>query len=100
MELVLLGLGGCTAYDVVTILKKSRQNISACTIELKAERADEIPAVFTDIEIHFKFTGENLKHEAIQRAIDLSAEKYCSASIMIGKTATIRHSFEVVPAAS
>ncbi len=95
MELVLIGTGGCTAYDVVHILKKSRAEISDCVAEIQAERADEDPKVFTKIHFHFIVTGKNLKPELVERAINLSAEKYCSASIMLGKTATITHDFEM-----
>lgn len=96
MELLLLGTGGCTAYDVVTILKKQRQPISDCVAEIEAERAPNDPKVFTKIHFHFLITGKNLKPESVARAIDLSAEKYCSASIMLGKTAVITHDFEIV----
>ncbi|MHB1247368.1 MAG: OsmC family protein [Sulfuriferula sp.] len=95
MELVLIGTGGCTAYDVVHILKKSRAEISDCVAEIQAERADEDPKVFTKIHFHFVVTGKNLKPELVERAIHLSAEKYCSASIMLAKTATITHDFEI-----
>lgn len=96
MELVLLGTGGCTAYDVVAILKKQRLQISDCVAEIDAERAPSDPKVFTKIHFHFIVTGKNLKPESVARAIDLSAEKYCSASIMLGKTAVITHDFEIV----
>ena len=96
MELVLIGTGGCTAYDVVHILKKSRAGISDCVAEIQAERADDDPKVFTKIHFHFIVTGKNLKPEQVERAIHLSAEKYCSASIMLGKTATMTHDFEIV----
>lgn len=95
MELVLIGTGGCTAYDVVHILKKSRAGISDCVAEIQAQRADEDPKVFTKIHFHFIVTGKNLKPEQVERAIHLSAEKYCSASIMLGKTAAITHDFEI-----
>lgn len=95
MELVLIGTGGCTAYDVVHILKKSRAEISDCVAEIQAERADTDPKVFTKIHFHFIVTGKDLKPELVERAISLSAEKYCSASIMLGKTATITHDFEI-----
>ncbi|MHB1333060.1 MAG: OsmC family protein [Sulfuriferula sp.] len=95
MELVLIGTGGCTAYDVVHILKKSRAEISDCVAEIQAERADEDPKVFTKIHFHFVVTGKNLKPELVERAINLSAEKYCSASIMLAKIATITHDFEI-----
>ena len=96
MELVLLGTGGCTAYDVIHILKKSRQQVTDCVVEIQAERAAEDPKVFTKIHFHFIVTGTDLKPEQVERAIHLSAEKYCSASIMLGKTADITHDFEVV----
>lgn len=96
MELVLAGTGGCTAYDVVMILKKGRQDVSGCEVSLKAERADSDPKVFTRIHFHFTVKGNGIKPEAVERAIKLSAEKYCSASIMLGKTATITHDWEIV----
>lgn len=96
MELVLAGTGGCTAYDVVMILKKSRQDVSGCKVSLKAERADSDPKIFTKIHFHFTVNGRGLKSEAVERAIKLSAEKYCSASIMLGRTATITHDWEIV----
>ncbi len=85
MEMLLLGLGGCSTYDVVSILQKSRQQVTDCKAEIKAERADEIPAVFTKIHIHFVVSGRGLKESQVKRAVDLSAEKYCSASIMLAK---------------
>lgn len=96
MELMLVGAGGCTAYDVVLILKRGRHDITGCTAKLNAERAEVDPKVFTKINFHFTVTGKNLKPEAVERAIKLSAEKYCSASIMLGKTAEITHTWEVV----
>ena len=96
METVLMGTGGCTAYDVVHILKKSRQQIVDCVVDIDAERADEDPKVFTKIHFHFVVKGKNLIREHVERAINLSAEKYCSASIMLGKTADITHDFETV----
>lgn len=98
MELVLLGTGGCTTYDVIHILKKSRQDVHDCVVEIDAERADTDPKVFTRIHFHFVVTGKGLKHDSVKRAIDLSAEKYCSASIMLAKTAEITHDFEIVEA--
>ena len=95
METLLLGMGACTAYDVLSILKKSRQAISDCRIEISSQRAGEHPRVFTEIHVHFIITGDNLKEAQIERAINLSAEKYCSASIMLGKTAKITHTFEI-----
>ncbi|MDO9189381.1 MAG: OsmC family protein, partial [Sulfurimicrobium sp.] len=96
MEMLLLGTGGCTAFDVVHILKKSRQQIIDCVAEIDAERAATDPKVFTKIHIHFIVSGKNLKAEQVERAIKLSAEKYCSASIMLGKSADITHDFEIV----
>ena len=96
MEMLLLGAGGCTSFDVVSILKKSRQAISDCYVELEAERAETDPKVFTKIHMHFVVTGKNIKSEAVEKAIKLSAEKYCSASIMLGATAVITHDFEVI----
>lgn len=96
MEMLLLGTGGCTAYDVVAILRKQRQQVVDCIAELDAERADTDPKVFTRIHIHFVVKGRDLKPEAVERAINLSAEKYCSASIMLGKVATVTHDYEIV----
>ena len=96
MEMVLAGTGACTAFDVVLILKRSRQDIRACEAKLTAERAETDPKVFTKINFHFIASGRALKPEIVERAIKLSAEKYCSASIMLGKTAEITHDFEVV----
>jgi len=99
METLLAGAGGCTAYDVVTILRKSRQQITNCEVAIEAERANEDPKVFTKIHFHFRVTGKALRKEHVERAIHLSAEKYCSASIMLGKTAAITHDYEIVEAA-
>jgi putative redox protein len=96
METVLAGTGGCTAYDVVTILKKARQDIADCVVDIDAERAPTDPKVFTRIHFHFTIKGRGLKKEHVERAIHLSAEKYCSASIMLGKTAQISHDYEIV----
>jgi putative redox protein len=96
MELVLIGLGGCSAYDVVHILEKGREAIEDVTVELEAERAQQEPKVFTSVHMHFVVKGRRLAVEKVERAIALSAEKYCSASAMIAKTATITHDFEVV----
>jgi len=97
MELILSGLGGCTSYDVVNILKKSRQDVVNCEAQLNADRADTVPAVFTRIHIHFIVTGRQLKPVQVERAIALSAEKYCSASIMLEKGGVvITHDFEIV----
>jgi putative redox protein len=96
MEMLLLGLGGCTAFDVVSILHKSRQQISDCEVEIEAQRADEIPKVFTSIHLHFIVSGRNLDENKVDKAIALSADKYCSASRMLEKSATITHDFEIV----
>jgi putative redox protein len=96
MELVLIGLGGCSGYDVVHILAKGREAIEDIVVELEAERAQQDPKVFTRIHMQFVVKGRGLSPEKIERAIALSAEKYCSASAMIAKTATITHDFEVV----
>lgn len=96
MEMVLAGTGGCSAFDVVMILKKGRQAITACDVSLQAERAESDPKVFTSIHLHYRVKGRNLKPEAVARAIELSKEKYCSASIMIGKTAEITYDFEII----
>jgi len=96
MEMLLLGLGGCTSFDVMSILQKSRQKVTDCTAEISAERADEVPAVFTKIKINFIVKGDNLKESLVQRAVSLSAEKYCSASIMLEKGGVeITHSYEI-----
>lgn len=95
MEMLLLGMGGCTAFDVVHILKKSRQPVTDCVAELQAERAGEEPKVFTSIHVHFIVSGKGLDEKRVARAVDLSAEKYCSASIMLGKTAAITHDYEI-----
>jgi len=96
MELVLIGTGGCTAYDVVHILEKGREAVEGCEVELDAERAETEPKVFTRIHMHFIVKGKGLSAAKVERAIQLSAEKYCSASIMLAKTATITHDFELV----
>ena len=96
MEMVLLGTGGCTAYDVVLILKKSRQDVTACEVRLSSERADTDPKVFTRIHMHFVVRGRALKPNLVEQAIRLSHDKYCSASIMLGKTAEVTTGFEIV----
>lgn len=95
MELLLQGLGGCTAFDVMMILKKARQSVTGCVVEIEAQRADTEPKVFTRIHVHFIVTGNGLSEKHVQRAIELSAEKYCSASIMLGQVADISHDFEL-----
>ncbi len=95
MELLLMGLGGCSSIDVVMILQKSRQDIHDCVVELSAQRANQEPKVFTQIHLHFVVSGKALDPKRVAHAINLSAEKYCSASIMLGKTAVITHDYEV-----
>ena len=95
METVLIGTGGCTAYDVMHILRKARAPVSDCVVEIDAERAADDPKVFTRIHFHFIVTGTGLRPQQVERAIHLSAEKYCSASIMLAKTAAITHDFEI-----
>lgn len=96
MELVLTGVGACTAFDVVSILRKSRQAIDDCRVEVEAERAEEPPRVFTRIHIHFVVSGRGLKPAAVERAVNLSAEKYCSATLMLREAVAITHDFEIV----
>ena len=97
MEMLLLGTGGCSIYDVLSMLKKSRQQVVDCRVELEAERADAVPAVFTRIRMHFVVTGVGLKENHVRRAVELSAEKYCSASIMLGAAGVeITHTYEIV----
>ncbi|MBH1977433.1 MAG: OsmC family protein [Comamonadaceae bacterium] len=98
MEAVLAGTGGCTAYDVVLILKRGRHDVRGCSVKLTSERAETEPKVFTRIHMHFTVTGKGLTPVAVERAIAMSHEKYCSASIMLGKTAEITTGFEVVEA--
>lgn len=95
MELLLAGTGGCTAFDVVLILKRGRHDITDCEVSIQADRAESDPKVFTRINMHFVVTGRGLKLDAVERAVKLSAEKYCSASLMLGKTAEITHTVEV-----
>ena len=96
METLLAGTGGCTAYDVVLILKRGRQDVRGCSVKLTSERAETDPKVFTSIHMHFTVTGKALAAVAVERAISMSHDKYCSATIMLGKTAAITTSFEVV----
>ena len=98
MEMVLLGTGGCTAYDVVVILRKSGQAVTGCEVKVTSERATTDPKVFTKIHMHFVVRGKALKRNVVERAIQLSHEKYCSASAMLGKTAEITKDFEIVEA--
>ncbi|MGH1542292.1 MAG: OsmC family protein [Arenicella sp.] len=96
MEMLLLGLGGCASFDVVHILRKRRVVVADCVAEITAERAETEPKVFTKIHLHFKVSGEGVTEKSVARAVELSAEKYCSASIMLGKTAQMSHSFELL----
>lgn len=97
MEMVLLGTAGCTTFDVVNILRKARQKVSDCTVEIEAERADAVPAVFTHIHFHFVVKGTDIKEKQVQRAISLTAEKYCSASIMLEQAGVeITHDYEIL----
>lgn len=96
MELLLLGMGGCTAFDVIHMLKKARQPVEDCVVEIEAARSEDVPKVYTRIHAHFIVTGQGLKESQVKRAVSLSAEKYCSASIMLGKTAEITHDYTVV----
>jgi len=96
MEMLLLGMGGCTTFDVIHILKKGRHEVTDCVAEISAERVDTVPKVFSHIHVHFIVTGRKLKEAVVQRAIQLSAEKYCSASIMLEKSVEITHDFELI----
>ena len=96
MEMILLGVGGCSSYDVMDILQRGRHEVIDCVAELTAERVDTVPSVFSAIHLHFKVTGKDLKDKVVERAVKLSAEKYCSASIMLGKSVDITHDFEVI----
>ncbi len=96
MEMILLGVGGCSSFDVMEILQKGRHDVTDCVAELSAERVDTVPSVFSKIHIHFIVTGKNLKDAVVARAVKLSAEKYCSASIMLGKSVDISHDYEVI----
>ncbi|QTR53801.1 MULTISPECIES: OsmC family protein [Thiothrix] len=98
MEMLLLGLGGCASFDVVLILQKSKQQIIDCEVQIEAARADKEPKVFTRIHLHFVVTGRSVSAEKVERAIKLSAEKYCSASIMLAQMAEVTHDFELIEA--
>ncbi len=98
MEMLLLGMGGCTAYDVVSILEKAREKITGCVVEIEAERADSVPRVYARIHAHYVVTGHGVKQSAVARAVQLSAEKYCSATVMMAATADVTHDFEIVEA--
>jgi putative redox protein len=99
MELLLMGMGGCTEFDVMLILRRGRHDVRFCEVELAAERAESDPKVFTRIHAHFRIGGRGLTEKAVERAVRMSAEKYCSASIMLGATAEISHDFEIVEVA-
>ncbi len=96
MEMLILGMGGCTAFDVTHILKKGRHPVTDCEVEITAQRVDTVPKVFNKIHIHFKVSGIGLQDAVVKRAVELSAEKYCSASIMLGKSAEVTHDYEVL----
>lgn len=96
MELLLLGMGGCTAFDVVEILKKSRQDVRDCVVEVNGDRSEEVPKVYTNIHVHYKISGKDVKANFVERAIKMSTEKYCSATLMLAKTATITHDYEII----
>mgnify|MGYP000428982883 FL=1 len=96
MELLLLGMGGCTSFDMIQMLKKGRQDVRDCVVEIDSERSEEIPKVFTKINVHYKVTGKDLKEAQVKRAVELSTQKYCSASIMLGETAEISHDYEII----
>jgi len=96
MEMLLIGLAGCTAFDVVHILEKGRESVTLCTVDVEAERAETYPKIFTRIHLRFRVAGKGLARTKVERAVQLSAEKYCSASIMLGKTAAISHEIELV----
>ena len=98
MEMLLIGMGGCTAFDVMLILRKARQPVTDCVVEVEAERAEQVPKVFTRIHVHFIVSGSGLSDRQVARAVQLSAEKYCSASIMLSKTAEISHDYEIMAA--
>ena len=96
MEMVLLGMGGCTAFDTVLILQRQRQAISDCHVELSAERADTVPRVFTRIHVHYIVKGKSLDEKKVARAVEMTAEKYCSVSIMLAKSVDVTHDFEII----
>ena len=101
MEMLLLGTGGCAIYDVISILKKARQSVTACRVELQAQRVDDVPAVFESMQLHFVVSGNNLKESQVRRAVELSAEKYCSASIMLSRAGVaVSHSYAIEPETS
>lgn len=95
MEMLLLGMGGCTGYDVVSILRKARQSLAHCEVTVEAQRAEQVPKVFTRIHVHYRLVGRDLDRAAVERAIRLSTEKYCSATIMLGRVAEVSHDYEI-----
>lgn len=99
MEMVLMGLGGCTAFDVLLILQKGRHKVLDCEVEITAERADTVPKVFTKIHVHFKVKGQDLPDKVVARAVNLSAEKYCSVSMMLGHSVEITHDYALIASA-
>ena len=96
MEMVLLGMGGCTAFDLVLILQRQRQQVIDCRVELDADRADDVPKVFTRIHVHYVVTGKGLDDKKVARAVEMTAEKYCSVSIMLAQSVDITHDYEIV----
>ena len=96
MEMLLLGMGGCTSFDVIAMLKKARQQVLDCEVTVEGARAETVPKVFTDIHVHFRVYGHELSEKHVGRAVGLSAEKYCSASLMLGASAKVTHDFEIV----
>lgn len=101
MEMLLLGLGGCASFDVVHFLKKARESVTACNVEIRAERSQNVPSVFTTIHLHFEVSGVDLKKKTVERMVRLSAEKYCSASIMMARAgAQVTHSYTIIPSAA
>jgi putative redox protein len=96
MEMLLIGLGGCTAFDVMYILRKARQPVTDCVVEVEASRSGRVPKVFTRIQVHYTVSGDGLNERQVERAVRLSSEKYCSASVMLGKTAEISHDYRIV----
>ncbi|GAB6071246.1 OsmC family protein [Thiomicrorhabdus hydrogeniphila] len=98
MELLLMGLGGCSGIDVMMMLEKGKQNVTDCQMEITSERADAVPAIYTKIHLHFTVTGSDLNEKKVKRAVELSADKYCSVSKMLEKTAEMTHSYEIIEA--
>jgi putative redox protein len=96
MEMLLIGLGGCSAFDVVHMLRKARIDMTGCEVEIEAERAPDVPRVFTRIHMHFMVSGKNIPESKVRRAVQLSAEKYCSAALMFSKVARVTHDYEII----